>query len=753
MKKLYFLFVLITFCMLSVSAQSGYYYGDKFIELTPKPNVSPYVMPSKSLVSQQGIATQKADYTSLVYQTENVESIVVLPKVILEILATSDISSIISDFEGVLKVSNTYGNTYYLDCDVKTSEEVLALVKNLSKQEGVKWCEPDMYSSIRSCNSNPYYSSQWYLKNTGYYAGMDINVEPAWQLVEGSSSVTVAVIDSGVDLEHEDLASALLQGYTVGDPNGYGAPKFLEESKRKGHGTCCAGIVGAVDNNVGVIGVASGVKILPVNISPYHCTTSNPEGFASNSEIAQAIRWAYPKADVLSCSWGGGAYSNDIVNAITEARTKGRNGKGTIVVFSAGNDTSTVAFPGNVQGVLTVGAIERNGELCIFSNTGSSLDLVAFGRGIVTTDVTGEFGFDISDDYYLGFNGTSAACPQVAGVAGLMLSANPNLKEELVKKYMGETARDLGEKGRDDLYGYGLVNAQKAVAQALKGTMYITGPTTVDTKAVYRIKNLPDGCTVSWSQESNSSVLPSSTYMEVDIPEENAVTVYNKTGFAIKLIATIHFPDDVVSPDVVSCTISGPTPSLSGLFYEILPNGSKTYDYTLVDDSDGDVNYATPPNDVVITSNCFVNRDVYYYYSPESWNRHYIQVRGDQIVFEMPSLENGQTMNFLVMENGATLYTFKFAANESMAYQSPISIVETAQNCYQIDLDKKLLKQEMVEQKEVVVVDLTSGSTLLKEKIAGENHVLDLNSLSKGLYAIQVRIGNKTNSKKIFLDK
>lgn len=304
MKKLYLLLVLIPFCVLSMSAQRGYYYGDKFIELMPKPNVSPYVMPSKSLLSQQGRAAQKANYTSLVYQTENVESIVVLPKIILEMFVGNDIASIISGYKDVLTVSNTYDNTYYLDCDVKTSEEVLSLVKNLSKQVGVKWCEPDMYSSIRSCNSNSYYSSQWYLKNNGYYAGMDINIESAWQLMKGSSSITVAVIDSGVDLEHEDLTSCLLKGYTVGDATGYGAPKFLEESNRKGHGTCCAGIIGAVDNNVGVIGVASGVKILPVNIAPYHCSASNPDGYASNSEIAQAIRWAYPKADVLSCSWG-----------------------------------------------------------------------------------------------------------------------------------------------------------------------------------------------------------------------------------------------------------------------------------------------------------------------------------------------------------------------------------------------------------------------------------------------------------------
>lgn len=751
MKKLCFLLILIT-CMLSVSAQSGYYYGDNFIELTPKSGMSSYIVPSKFLVSKQGKAAQKESYVSLVYQTANVESIIVLPRIILEIFANNDITSIISDYKDALEVSNMYDNTYYLDCYVKTSEEVLALVKNLSKQEGVKWCEPDMYSNIRSCNNNPLYREQWYLKNNGYFAGMDINVEPAWQVVKGTRFVTVAVIDSGVDLEHEDLASALLQGYTVGDANGHGAPKYLEESERKGHGTCCAGIVGAIDNNIGVVGVANGVKILPVNIAPYRCSVSNPDGYASNSEIAQAIRWAYPKADVLSCSWGGGVASNDIANAITEARTKGRNGKGAVVVFSSGNNYGKVSFPGNVDGVLTVGAIDQNGIKCDYSNTGAALDLVAFGEHVLTTDVTGNLGFS-ETAYHSGFNGTSAACPQVAGVAALMLSANPNLTEGTVKKYLKETARDLGEKGRDDMYGYGLVDAKKAVVQVLKGIMTITGPTIVDTKAIYRVKNLPNSCTVSWSQESISSALPSSTYMEVGKPEANAVTVYNKTGFAIKLKATIHFPNDIVVPYVVSMTISGPAPTLSGLFYEISPDGSKTYESPLVDDADGDINYATPANEVVITSNNFVNRDVYYYYSPESWNRHYVQVRENQIVFEMPSLGSGQTLNFSVMGNGSTLYTFKFAANESMIYQSPISIVETSRNSYQIYIDSGLLKQENEGKKEVVVVDISSGGTLLREVIHGESHALDLSRLSKGFYAIQVNVGNKTKSKKILIEK
>lgn len=732
---------------LELNAQNGYYFGDKFIELKINSGLSPYKMSPTSVSTFSNKAIQANGYISQIYQTETVDKIIVLPKIIVEIKEGGNIEDIVSEYRNKLSLASNYENTYYLDCNVKTSEEVLALVASLTKHDKVKWCEPDMYSNIKSCNSNPYYGYQYYLKNN-LYPGMDINVEPAWNLVTGSSKVTVAVVDTGVDLDHEDLKGALLQGYTVGDPTGYGAPKNWTKSDSKGHGTCCAGIVGAIDNNVGVVGVANGVKILPVNIAPNPCTDKNEGGFASTSEIAQAIRWAYPKADVLSCSWGGNTYSNDIVNAITEARNKGRKGKGTIIVFSAGNDTAKVNFPANVDGVVTVGAIEQNGKICNYSNTGNSLDLVAFGNYVTTTDVMGSLGYTTGSYTRYDFSGTSAACPQVAGVAALMLSANPNLTEEKVKEYLRNTARDLGEKGRDDLYGYGLVDAYKAVAQSLKGTMYITGPTTVDTKAVYRIKNLPKGCTVKWTQENYSSTFPSSAYLESDEPEENAVTVYNKSGFSIKLVATIYFPDNIVSPDVVSWTISGPTPSLEGLYYEVLSDGTKTYEMSLVDDADGDINYATPPNEVVITSNSFVNREVYYYRSTESWSKYYVRPNGDQIMFEMPSLESGQTLNFSVVEAGKTLYTFKFAANESALYSNKVSIVGIGNDKYEVNIPNAEESKGLT----VDVVNVTTGANVLRRKMMKNSMVIDASNFDRGYYVIRAEFNGKKFDKKIFVN-
>ena len=136
-----------------------------------------------------------------------------------------------------------------------------------------------------------------------------------------------------------------------------------------------------------------------------------------NIEIAEAIKWAWQRADILSCSWGGGPASNDITSAINNARRYGRNGKGCVVVFASGNgypSIKDVSFPGNVDGVITVGAIDNRGVIRNYSQRGASMDLVAPSGGspgdVVTTDRMGNLGYH-TGNYYLEFNGTSAACP------------------------------------------------------------------------------------------------------------------------------------------------------------------------------------------------------------------------------------------------------------------------------------------------------------------------------------------------------
>lgn len=318
-------------------------------------------------------------------------------------------------------------------------------------------------------SSNPLYSQQYYLKNTGQgngQTGIDVNAEPAWNLVLGNSDITVAVIDEGIDPDHEDLSNSVLSGYTVDNPFGYGIPQSTIFSA-KGHGVACAGIIGAEDNNKGIKGVASGVKLLPVNIVPengyYDYTGQYHAGFAEDEKIAKAIVWASSRADILSCSWGGGSYSQDIVNAIDTARIFGRGGKGCVVVFASGNGYEQgmhyVSFPACANGVIAVGAIDNTGNIWDYSQGGPELTLVApsgdinMNGDVVTTDRMDTLGYDNSN-YTYSFGGTSAACPQVAGVAALVLSANPNLTQEQVKQILQCTARKLpdmfGENRTDD---------------------------------------------------------------------------------------------------------------------------------------------------------------------------------------------------------------------------------------------------------------------------------------------------------------
>lgn len=473
MRQIKFIFtVLLGMCAISVYGQFGYTVNGKRIVLTErvaedvfmlaKEKVAANLSADEREIYKNGFLMRKAKtakaggYVSKIYMSDDIDSIMIMPKIILS--CENDVLDVIlQEYGDVLSVEKHIGNRHRLLVDADNSEAVLTLVNKLEKINGVAWCEPGILGKIVLCgDSNPLFDQQYYLKNTGQKggtSGIDINVEPAWELVNGSSDIVVAVIDQGVDRGHEDMANCVLEGYTIGYPNGKGAPINENVGDCKGHGVACAGIIAAEDNNLGIRGVASGVKILPINIVPYYYIENVQSGFAPYYQIADAIDWAAERADVLSCSWNydtSSNVSNDIATSITEARTQGRNGKGCVVVFSSGNYNSSipdVSFPANVDGVITVGAIDGKGNIWDYSQRGSSMDLVAPSGGedgdIVSTDRMGSLGYDREGNYVLTFNGTSAACPQVAGVAALMLSANPQLTENQVRTILHQTARDF----------------------------------------------------------------------------------------------------------------------------------------------------------------------------------------------------------------------------------------------------------------------------------------------------------------------
>lgn len=439
------------------------------------------------------------EYTSEIYSSPTTEEIIILPRISLCVRKGRTLDRYLRRLKDKVVVEKQNGCHYILRCNVNTSKDVLQILGLLVLDPSViiEWCEPEMYSNIKM--SNILYPQQYYLKNIGQNEGtkgIDINVEPAWTITNGSKDVTVAVIDMGVE-DHIDLDDRVLDGYTIGNPMGKGRPQRVNTLKPRAHGMLCTGIIAASNNNIGIRGIASNVKILPVNVAPNYSTPYNEDGFGTNVEVADAINWAWKRADILSCSWGGGEVSKTIIQAIDSARIYGRKGLGCPVIFSSGNEVlgqMDVAFPGNIDGVITVGAIDNKGKIQSYSRRGREMDLVAPSGRVVTTT--------LNNGYHYYFDGTSASCPQVAGVVALMLSVNPSLGERQITEILRNTARDLGITGFDETYGYGLVDATKAVQRSFG---FLTGPSLICNQGTYFMMYLPEGSVVHW-QASNDKV-------------------------------------------------------------------------------------------------------------------------------------------------------------------------------------------------------------------------------------------------------
>ena len=418
--------------------------------------------------------------------------------------------------EQVVSAELTYpeSEVYTLTLNTKLND-VLALTHTLFESGLCEFAEPSFLRLIQP--ANPYYGNQWGFNNTGQYggnAGCDIKAPEAWNITKGSSNIKVAVVDEGVDLNHPDLYSNLLAGYDATDAYYGGADGSMTGGNH--HGTACAGIIAAADNDIGVVGVAPACKIIPVRIAYtyYGMVGFMFQWITYDDWVADGIRYAWHDAgaDVISNSWSWTSFSSTISAEIQNALTLGRNGKGSVVVFASGNKNSEVSYPANSNpNILAVGAIspccERkrsshlasqinddritpdpqgvscDGETGWGSNYGTTLDIVAPGVFIPTTDISGpngtnQGGGDFSDvDYTQYFNGTSSACPHVAGVAALVLSVNPKFTAVQVNNIIESTAQKVGSytyqstAGRlngswNNEMGYGLVDAYAAVSLA-----------------------------------------------------------------------------------------------------------------------------------------------------------------------------------------------------------------------------------------------------------------------------------------------
>lgn len=316
---------------------------------------------------------------------------------------------------------------------------------------------------------------------TRQYAPKITKAIDAWKTQNADLTIKIAILDEGVDLDHEDLGSNIAGSY---DGILNVSPQRL--NPWDGHGTACAGLAAAIPNNgVGIHGVGGGCSLLAIRIA--QSPGPGKDWVTSNDIITRSIDWAWKQgADILSNSWGGGAPSTAIYRALERARTQGRKGNGVVIVAAAGNDSGPVGFPANLPGVLAVSASNEydefktktssDGETWWGSNFGPEISVSAPGVHNLTTDITGSAGY--SPGNYTDFNGTSSACPIVAGAAALILSANSGLNEASVRQIIQQTADKVDHypysNGRNDQHGFGRLNVLSAIQQAQSNRSGVT---------------------------------------------------------------------------------------------------------------------------------------------------------------------------------------------------------------------------------------------------------------------------------------
>ncbi len=273
-----------------------------------------------------------------------------------------------------------------------------------------------------------------------------IGAPEAWAHTVGRPDVVVALVDTGVDIDHPDLIDNMVPGYHTPSnaPQADGAPV----DDINGHGTLCAGLISAAgDNGIGVVGVGWRLSVMPVRV------TDRPDGAAFSSEINQGARWAAENgADVVNISYSGGTSSS------ASATARYCDELGTLYVRAIGNSSFNFTTP-DVEETILVGATTTSDHLWVSSSYGVSMDLVAPGQAVQTTSRNGG---------YSGADGTSFSGPIVAGVIGLVRSINPALTTQEVRDILFDSAEDLGEPGKDIVFGHGIVSAREAVRAATR---------------------------------------------------------------------------------------------------------------------------------------------------------------------------------------------------------------------------------------------------------------------------------------------
>ncbi len=366
------------------------------------------------------------------------------------------------------------------------SLDAFSITRRLVESGAVSFAIPD-FSVQRvpyATTNDALFPNQWHLESTGQNGAKpnaDVDIQGAWDVTRGDPSVIVAMVDTGVELAHPDLVPNLVPGTDVLDNDSNPqATDYFFGLFTENHGTSTSGIAcGAGDNGIGISGAAQHCKVMPIRfLSEFILVQPTIQDEADAFNFARANG-----AAVINNSWGpsaAAALPASTKAAIDDCVANGRGGLGTMVFFAAGNSAVDVATNGYAAyaNTIAVSASTDQDLFASYSNFGNEIDFAAPSNGGVTTgtwttDRFGSVGYS-AGDYTDAFGGTSSASPLAAGIAALVLSANPYLSWDEVRDVMRTTtikidlaggAYDVN--GHSSKYGYGKVNANNAVHEAL----------------------------------------------------------------------------------------------------------------------------------------------------------------------------------------------------------------------------------------------------------------------------------------------
>jgi subtilisin family serine protease len=377
--------------------------------------------------------------------------------------------------------------------DLPGNASEAAVVERLSHNPHIKFAELDRRVKVAMSANDPYIGSEWHLAKIG--------APGAWDISQGTG-VTIAILDSGVDIAHPDLAPNIVAGYNAYDGN-------TDVTDVCGHGTAVAGTAAAATNNgAGVAGMAGAAKIMPVRIAYYDSAAAGC--YAYYSTIANGLTYAADHgARVANISYANLTDSASVTSSANYMKSKGG------LVFVAAGNTGTDQNSTVTTSMIVVSATDSSDAKASWSSYGSFVAVSAPGAGIWTTSRGG---------IYQSWSGTSFASPLTAGLAAAMMAAGPNLSAAQIEQLMYSTSVDLGAAGRDPLYGYGRINATAAVTAAASTVVV------VDTQAPFAAINAPlDGSSVSGLVAVDASASDNVGVARVDL-KVNGTTVAAATA-------------------------------------------------------------------------------------------------------------------------------------------------------------------------------------------------------------------------------